>query len=1096
MVTISMIYHSLNLTKKLVFAFLLVALVPIGIIISIALIQASNALQKQAYSQLAAVGEIKKSSVTRHFNAIQSKMNATAHNPYAQSAAYEFINAFNQIGGIPSAPENLRAFYRDEFGAKFAAENPHIGSPGDLITRISERGLELQARYISDNPNGLGEKGQLLTTDHLDAYDLSHMKYHHYFQKINEINFFYDVFIVDNDTGNIVYSVFKELDYATSLLTGPYAESNIAKVFKQARKLSSSEEFVFVDYEKYMPSYNAPASFIASPLVYNGNAIATLIFQLSIDHLNLIMTEREGLGESGETYLVGADGLMRSDSYLDPVNYSVINSFKYPKKGTIETEAFKRAIAGEKGQKLVIDYNGQPVLSAFMPINVLGAKWALMAEIDEKEAFTAISNLQSLLAIILIIAIIAIIFIAFLFASTLTKPAHSLVNTMRRVEQEGDFSIRAPIASKDEIGQSAHAFNSLLDELQQSISETNLVMDEIASGCFSKRIKAQCKGELATLKESTNNCADSLDIAITEINQSVKAMSIGQFDIQLKAEMSGDLDKLKSNINQSLQSLDNTMNEIVEVMANVEHGDFKNRVTIDAQGRLGQLKDSVNNSVVSVAGAINEISSVMGAIREGDFSQRVSVSLEGQLNELKENINFSVENLAEIIRDISTVMAAMSKGDFTQSVDCPAQGQLGELKNDVNSSIQGLNQAVGEISSVMTAISHGRFDQTIDSPMLGQLDTLKTDINQSIGNLNQVIDELSSVMAAMCKGDFSLKIELSLQGQLQQLKEDVNGSIETISEAISGVTHVLSAVSQGNLTDTISGNYFGVFSALQHDVNNTISKLTEVIEGIKLSANHVSQSACEIATSNTEISTRTEEQAANLEEASASTGHILSEITAVAKQSSNAVELSDNAQDIAQEGGTLSKDTVIAIEEVNNASKDINEIVSVIDALAFQTNLLALNAAVEAARAGEHGRGFAVVANEVRELAGRSAASAKQIKSIIANSNEKVEQSTEMANSSGHKLAQIVDAVSQVNGTIVKINQSTMTQQQAITEVDLVVQRLTDLIQKNSAITEETMAAAKQMADQANEMRRLLGYFTLQESEVSGLQRLTHHTAN
>ncbi|MBE0369871.1 methyl-accepting chemotaxis protein [Pseudoalteromonas aurantia] len=1092
MASINAIYQSLDLTKKLIIAFLLVALAPIAVVISMALYHATDALQQQAYSQLGAVGEIKKSAVERHFKAVKNKMSALAHNPYAQTAAREFIYAFSTLDGAVVIPDSLTQFYQNEFTTKFNTENPSATLPNNLIDSISAEGLMLQQRYIADNPFALGEKSKLVKTDHDDDYDMTHQRHHEYFLKVAEINHFYDIFIVDNETGNIVYSVYKELDFATSLLTGPYANSNLAAVFQKARSLNTPEQYAFVDYHQYLPSYNAPASFIAAPLINPGHAQSTLIFQLSIDALNDIMTEREGLGESGETYLVGHDGLMRSDSYLDPENHSVINSFKYPSKGAINTEGFQRAIAGEHGQKLITDYNGQPVLSAFMPIDVLGSDWALLAEIDKAEAFDAVTRLRNLLIVVLVFTIAVIVVIAFLFARTLTRPAHALVNTMRRVEQEGDFSIRAPIASKDEIGQSALAFNSLLNELQQSISETNLVMNEMASGRFSKRIKVQCKGELETLKQATNHCANSLDIAIGEINQVIKAMSIGQFDLQLTAPMSGDLDKLKSNVNQSLHSLNGTMNAIVSVMENVEHGDFNGRVSIDAQGKLGQLKDCVNNSIFSVSGAIDEISTVMGAIRQGDFSQRIDIPLEGQLNALKDNVNVSVDNLAVIIKDISTIMAAMSKGDFKQSVLCPAQGQLGQLKDDINTSIHGLDKAVSEISSVMMAISHGRFDRTITSAMPGQLDTLKSDINNSVGNLNQVIEELAAVMAAMCKGNFNLKIQSPLQGQLQQLKEDVNTSITTISDAISEVTHVLSAVSQGKLTDSISGNYDGVFLVLKQDVNTTISKLTEVIEGIQLSASHVSQSAGEIAASNTEISARTEEQAANLEEASASTGHILSEITAVAKQSGNAVELSNDAQNIALEGGELSKETVIAIEEVNGASKDINEIVSVIDGLAFQTNLLALNAAVEAARAGEHGRGFAVVANEVRELAGRSAASAKQIKNIIANSNQKVEQSTDMANSSGHKLEQIVDAVSKVNNTIVKINQSTITQQQAIKEVDLVVQRLTDLIQENSAITEETMAAAKQMADQANQMRRLLGYFSLSKQSTDNTQLLIH----
>ena len=166
---------------------------------------------------------------------------------------------------------------------------------------------------------------------------------------------------------------------------------------------------------------------------------ATLVFQLSIDALNSIMTEREGLGETGETYLVGPDGLMRSDSYLDPENHSVVNSFKYPSKGNVDTEAFKLAMSGQEGEKVITDYNGQPVLSAYRNIDVFGNNWALLAEIDEQEAFSAVTLLRNVLLGILAVAIAFIVAVAIFFARSLTLPVHDLMATMRRVEKEGDF---------------------------------------------------------------------------------------------------------------------------------------------------------------------------------------------------------------------------------------------------------------------------------------------------------------------------------------------------------------------------------------------------------------------------------------------------------------------------------------------------------------------------------------------------------------------------------------------------------------------------------------------------------------------------------
>ncbi|ESP92282.1 methyl-accepting chemotaxis protein [Pseudoalteromonas luteoviolacea] len=1080
---------SLDLAKKLMIAFLLVALIPTAVIITFSLIQASNTISEQVYAQLGAVGKVKKRAIERHFKTVEDKLQALAINPYLLEATQDLLDGFDEIESTDNLPNNLQRFYQQEFLPRFEQQTNSKVALNSLLDSLSGQGVTLQTRYIADNPNPIGEKDTLKATGHLDAYDKAHQRHHEFFRKLTEVYQLYDIFIVDNYSGNIVYSVFKEVDFATSLKTGPYANSSIADVFTRA--LIEQDQMLFADYEPYLPSYNTPASFVAMPLDFEGISQATLIFQLSIDALNEIMSERHGLGQSGETYLVGPDGLMRSDSYLDPVNHSVKASFANPETGAIATESYKLAMQGQQGQKVVIDYNGNPVLSAYSDLQVFDVRWALLAEIDEAEAFAPVVSLRQTMAIVMVISIVVILFTALWFARSLSRPVHNLVNTMRAVQSRGDFSLRAEISSRDEIGQCAQAFNSLLDALQLSISEANRVLNQMAKGKFNDRISAPCNGELKELKDATNECAGCLETALGEINFVMKAMAKGQFDQQIEAQLSGDLNTLKSNINRSVTSIDDTMNDIVTVMTSVEQGQFKMQVEVAASGSLARLKDCVNNSIRSLSGAIDELSCTMSAISNGDFSKRITHPLSGQLAQLKVDTNQSMDNLEAIIQDIGNTMEAVSEGDFKHTISTPAHGQLGQLKSNINLSISGLDQAIGEISSVMMAISHGRFDRTINSPLKGQLSTLKNDINNTVNNLDQVIEELVSVMAAMSEGDFSHKIESSLQGQLLCLKEDVNSSIDAVSDAIHAVTDSLSAIAKGNLNSHIQGNYQGVFATLQQDVNTTTQKLTHVIESIQSAASLVAHSTEEIAASNAEISRRTEEQAANLEEASASTGHMLEELTLVVQQSETAVEKSHNAEHIAKEGGTLSQDTVRAIDEVNTASKDINEIVSVIDELAFQTNLLALNAAVEAARAGENGRGFAVVANEVRELAGRSAASAKQIKDIISNSNDKVQQGTTLANSSGEKLDHIVQAVADVNDNIVSINRSTITQKQAIEEVDVVVQRLTDLIQENSAITEETMSAAKRMATQAMEMKNLLNYFTLADEPRTQSQDMT-----
>ena len=1161
-------FSSLKLSRKLTYAFLLAALIPMLFIIILALYQSSGAMQKQIYDQLSAISSIKKSAIERYFKAADVKLKSVAINPVTQDAVMAFKNAYYLVE--PASEQSpLNDYYQETFYPEYQRHNPKQPKPNIDLARINGQGQALQMRYIVNNPHPIGEKQNLMTSATGDAYDVAHRQYHDYYNQLASLFEFYDIFLVDNDTGNIIYSVFKELDFATSLINGPYADSNIATAFRLAQLIKDPSELVFVDYQTYLPSYHAPASFIAAPIWVNGRHEATLIYQLSIDTLNQIMSEREGLGESGETYLVGSDGLMRSDSYLDPVNHSVINSFRYPEKGSVNTEAVTRAQAGESGQRIIIDYNGNPVLSSFQPIQVFNQTWTLLAEIDEEEAFYEMGVLRIFMITSLLITGLIVTFIAIKFAKALANPIQALAKTIQRVEQEGDFSLRAPVQSSDEIGETAKVFNSMLEALQASINETNKVMDKISHGDFSQRIEVSCRGELDTLKQATNYCASALDSAISEINQVMKAMANGHFEKRITTSLDGDLNTLKDNINSTLVSLDSTIGEIVTVMAGLESGQFDRSVNADAAGMLGKLKTSVNNSVTSLNSAVTEINQVMSAINQGDFNQRVTLPLKGDMEHMKHNINDSMDNLAQVLNDINSVMKSVSDGQFNVSVESPAQGQLAQIKLAVNHSVQNLNtalnavskvmeaiskgnfdlrvdlplkgqlnslkedtnqsvenlsiildeittvmssvcqgdfssqveseasgqlltlkhdinttvttlrDAVSDISSVMMAISQGNFDKSIESPMKGQLDHLKTDINQSVKSLSGVISALAQVMAAMRAGDFNKTMTLSLSGQLSTLKEDVNATIQDTALAINQVTNVLGSVANGDLSIHMEGEYKGVFNILKTDLNRTVDKLTEVIHGIQDAADQVKLNASEIAQSSQLISQKTEEQAAALEQASSSTSSMLEEFTEVSRQSDNTVALSSEAGNIADEGFQLSTETVQAIDEVNASSKAINEIVSVIDNLAFQTNLLALNAAVEAARAGEHGRGFAVVATEVRELASKSASSAKQIKEIIGDSHRKVEHGTRLANLSGDKLSQIIASVSAVNNSIEKISESTSLQTHSIKEVDTVVQRLAGIVQNNSAVTEETMAAAKHLADRSAEMRSLLSYFSI-----------------
>ena len=228
------------------------------------------------------------------------------------------------------------------------------------------------------------------------------------------------------------------------------------------------------------------------------------------------------------------------------------------------------------------------------------------------------------------------------------------------------------------------------------------------------------------------------------------------------------------------------------------------------------------------------------------------------------------------------------------------------------------------------------------------------------------------------------------EGFFKQLGLGMNNLMETSTVGLDEVVRVLGALAKGDLTETITNEYHGTFGKLKDDSNSTVEQLTEVIQRIKEATDTINTASKEIASGNTDLSQRTEEQASSLEETAASMEELTSTVKQNAENAKQANQLAAGASDIAMRGGEVVSKVVQTMSSISESSKKIVDIISVIDGIAFQTNILALNAAVEAARAGEQGRGFAVVASEVRNLAQRSAAAAKEIKTLINDSVDKV----------------------------------------------------------------------------------------------------------
>jgi methyl-accepting chemotaxis protein len=443
------------------------------------------------------------------------------------------------------------------------------------------------------------------------------------------------------------------------------------------------------------------------------------------------------------------------------------------------------------------------------------------------------------------------------------------------------------------------------------------------------------------------------------------------------------------------------------------------------------------------------------------------------------------EQLSEVIeKDIQSLVDAARAGDLQGRISLEGKkGFFRDMSEGVNELVAVSEQVVNDTVRVFGAMAQGNLSETIETDYKGSFDKLKQDANATIKKLDEVINQdIQLIVDAAKQGNLEGRISLDdKSGFFESLAASINELVAVSEQVVNDTVRVFGAMAKGDLTETIETDYEGSFDRLKQDANATVEKLTDVITQIEDAADAVRSASSEISQGNTDLSQRTEEQASSLEETASSMEELMSTIKQTTDNTRHTNQLADGARDKAEEGGDVVKNAIEAMDGINEASKKISDIISVIDEIAFQTNLLALNAAVEAARAGEQGRGFAVVASEVRNLAQRSAAAAKEIKTLINDSVEKVEHGSGLVNKSGTALEDIVIAVKKVSDIIAEITAASEEQSAGITQVNTAVNQMDQMTQQNAALVEEAAAASESMNDQAHSLGQLMEFFNTEK---------------
>ncbi|MFK7871975.1 MAG: methyl-accepting chemotaxis protein [Oligoflexales bacterium] len=684
----------LDLKKKLLLQFVCSGIVPLIIMGSLAYKLSNDFLEEAAFDRLRSIQELKLSSVKRYFTDIKHQITSFSHDIMIQEAAADFRESFFSIieeqqiddASIESMKTSLLQYYNGPFGEEYQSQNGEKPDVNSLVSQMDDLSILWQYRYIQDNEHPLGSKHELYKASDNSLYSEHHDKNHPYIKEYLENFGYYDIFILDSKTGHIIYSVFKELDYATSLITGPYSNTNFAEVFKEAAQTKDQNFVSLIDFKQYTPSYEAPASFIAAPIFHKGENIAVVVFQMPIDGINSIMGERGGLGETGESFIVGPDNLMRSDSFLDPDHRSVVSSFRNSETGKIETLDVNDAISGESGERVTQNYLGSRVLTRFAPLDLLGLRWAFIAQQSTKEAFYSAELLgQYMLLIALFSVIITISFGLFV--------GKGIANPILHIAKElGDGSEKVSEAARS-MSQSSQQLSDLATEQGAAIEETAASVEEISAMVKNNLQQAQDSSDLSA---HVKNMANKGNISMTDLVKSMDEITESNNKIQDLVSIIGEIGEKTEVIDEIVfQTKLLSFNASVEAERAGEHG----------RGFAVVAQEVGNLAQMSGKAALEISSMVKQSIRDTESITSESKKKVEQGNILVKDTAKYLESIASDAELLSEQAARIVTASREQS---DGVSQVNEAMNQLDQATQQ-NSATAENSAT---VADGLEDQS------------------------------------------------------------------------------------------------------------------------------------------------------------------------------------------------------------------------------------------------------------------------------------------------------------------------------------------------------------------------------------------------
>lgn len=445
----------------------------------------NEAMFQQSRMHLEAVLKSRATLVEDYFRIIQQQVSNLAADDSIVDATLAFTDGMrtleaelgNEVDTV-QVDSGLMGYYENEFASRVDGDV----SVSKLLPRSMTARLA-QWIYIVENPNAVGHKNEKYTPAYDTTYEQAHRKFHARLNRFLKSFEFYDVFLFDEEA-NLVYSTEKETDFATNFNRGPYADSGLGSTVRAALA-SERGKVITADFSRYAPSYYAPAAFIGTPVYRGENSIGAVVFQISTEKINNVVADVHGLRGSGETYIVGDDLMMRTDSRFT-VESTIL-------KQKVDTVAARMVAKGQTGSALVPDYRGISVLSQYRPLAIAGLKWGMLAEIDEAEVREPSASLAKRLVAVVLATLAVIAALTYgLLRLCVIRPLANISFAAKRIV-EGDYSSRVHVGGTDEFSQLATSQNQMAEAVETHISKLESALAEVKQLKGLLPICASCK---------------------------------------------------------------------------------------------------------------------------------------------------------------------------------------------------------------------------------------------------------------------------------------------------------------------------------------------------------------------------------------------------------------------------------------------------------------------------------------------------------------------------------------------------------------------------------------------------------------------------